>query len=434
MTRMTLCFLDVRRDGCASWIQYLCRPQGDRPDRPVPGRVGSIEWSLPVPFVRSQSRAMGALLDATCESVRAKRRYKNLVFSCEDTKDPAGHAANLEKARAAALQFRTLFAPNSDYALITHREKDHAHCHLVVSNWDKQKKVALAWDDNLVLHMQSFDWCTVPGVASGAYLYEERQSMAYPSGRKEEHLIALLEASNAEAADTIQAMVDAGGLIPYEFKGRPGVVFRGARIQLKAISFQLRRKGLKKGVALLDCKYVPADHVLPFHGPIEQQSRVYDRMGVGTRMKAEDYERFLFDPLFDAREMTENQRGALHDLQAGREPRDKTILTLLAKHIYAHQRRAIEYDGAERANDPQYIRVQYHRSKNKDMVRCPDGTRKSRDHILWDKQPYFVWDLSRQLARSNARHMSPFWKEFAAFSDWLDSMLRRPDQPNDQPL
>jgi hypothetical protein len=78
--------------------------------------------------------------------------------------------------------------------------------------------------------------------------------------------------------------------------------------------------------------------------------------------------------------------------------------------------------------------VQYHRSKDKDMVQCPDGSWKSRDHILWDKQPYFMWDLSRQLARSNARHMSPFWKEFATFSDWLDSMLRQPDQPNDQPL
>lgn len=433
-TRMTLVFLDVAKEGCAAWVQYLCRKKGDKPDRPVEDRVGHISWSLPVPFMRRQALTMGKLLNATCESKRASRTYKNLIFSCEDTKEPAVHADNAEKGRRAALQFRELFAPHSDYVMVTHVEKEHAHTHLVLSNWDKNARRCLAWSNNQVLHMQSLDWCTVPGVVSGAYLYQERQAMSYPSGRKETQLVELLEKSSSEASDTIQAMVDAGGLEPYDYNGKPGVVFRSARVQLKSINFNLRKKRLKKAVALKDGKYVAVDHEEPFHGPVEQQQQVFDRMGVGGRLSIEDYERFLYDPLFDARDMTESQRGALHDLQAGREPRDQSIKVLLAKHINAHMYRAICYDGAERADDPQYVRMQYRRDRHKDMVRCPDGSLKSKDHVLWDMQPFFVWDISRAVARNNARYKGPHWDEFGSYGDWLDSMRRRPEQPNDQPL
>src|ERR1017187_1114271 len=176
-TKMTLVFLEVRKDGCAPWVQYLCRKTGEDPDRPVADRVDAINWTLPLPFVRSQALAMGRLLNASCESKRANRTYKNLVFSCEDTKDPTRHAENMEKAKAVALQFRELFAPDSDYLLVGHVEKAHAHVHLVLSNWNKNTKRCLAWSNNQVLHMQSLDWCTVPEVVSGAYQYQERQSI-----------------------------------------------------------------------------------------------------------------------------------------------------------------------------------------------------------------------------------------------------------------
>ena len=425
---MALVFLEVRKDGCARWVQYLCRRKGDDADRPVEDRVGSIYWSMPLPFLRSQALVMGRLLDGTCESKRAKKLYKNLVFSCEDAQDPAVYEENLGKAKAAAMQFVQKFAPHSEYILIAHQEKDHAHVHLVLSNWDKDTKRTLDWPNNQVLYMQGFDWCTVPGVVPGAYLYAERQSTSYPKGRKELQLVEIIEGSSIRAAETIQNLVDSRGADPYEFKGHPGIVFRGARIQLRALNHQLRKKRLKQGVARVDGRYVSIAHEEPFYGPVEQQNRIYNRMGVGTRMSLEDFGKFIFDPLFDSREMSESQRAALHDLQAGRQPKDESIMILLGKHIAAHQRRAIEYDGAERAADPQYVRAQYHRDPGK------DPKKKSPDRVIWDRQPYWVWCISRDLSRANARLMGPCLEKYMALADWLESIIMSPSQPPDQPL
>jgi hypothetical protein len=352
--------------------------------------------------VRSEALAMGKLLDASCESTRAKRRYKNIVFSCEDAAAPAVHADNRKKAVAAAKQFAALFAPNSEHCIVAHQEKDHAHAHLTISNWDKEKKVALDWDDNLVMHMHSLDWCTVPGVRSGAYLYTDRVSAKYPSGKKELQLVALVEASTASAANSLQAMVDNGGAEPYVYKGKHGVVFRGARVQLKSINFNLRKGGKKEAVALVDGKYVTVPHEAPENGPIAQQNRIFERRGVGRRLSLADFDKYLFDPQFDNRELTAAQREAVADLRAGRQPGDPEIVTLFAKQLNAHLVRSCVYRAPAPPKTEPIVAAVYERSA-----------------LQWEKQPRWLWELTSDLSRAHAAAMGPGWEEFQRMSDAL---------------
>ena len=285
----------------------------------------------------------------------------------------------------------------------SHCEKNHPHTHSIIGRWDDVRKRTVDLDDIEYMRVIGMEWCTVPGVRCGAGIYEKSQSHSYGEGAKVNEFMGLILRPGTRPFEHMNDLKAAGAFTPFRrdpavpslAPGDNGVVYKGKKIQLKAINHQLKVRGSSEGVGISPGgTYVPLAVAEPELGPVAQQTWLYAAMGVGVRYRngalkvpLRRFESLMFDPDLSELLVTSEQRQALADFLAGREPKDPYTVTVLSKLFNAHLVRRVKYGEQEPCG------------RNKELV----AHVYYRNAMEWERQPHWLWSLTNDLSRAHAQ-------------------------------
>jgi hypothetical protein len=173
---------------------------------------------------------------------RTQKFHKHDVLSFADVVGDQDYA--IEQLKDYSRQYVEKFYVGSPAWLIgIHGDKAHPHAHVIVSNWDEQKRDLYNPSPSQLNYRLSLYWYKGT-VQPGAYT-----RIPLGSAKKRKRFRQKAELDVNDLADLIRldpenylvALVKDGTLVPYvTASGNPGYIFRGRRITKDAINYALQ--------------------------------------------------------------------------------------------------------------------------------------------------------------------------------------------------
>lgn len=265
----------------------IVRPGGN--EFGVQERLASRFGNLIMPDLRGNKRSISEQLEAAAHRSTAKEKVKAVIFSFEDTLDPAVREKQVEMLNSVVTQFQKQFAPGARYWCGVHVDRNHVHAHLFLANWSPDRNTSLNWSKRDLVYMLSLRWHQ-PDLDSqiepGAWSCRTPASKVYTRTAAALELVGRIKDNPAAGVLTLEK---------YKTKANsPGVKFNGKKLTVISINHELRKIGCTVG---LDEDYNNMELGDWQRGQVEQQQRIDEALGV-RRMTLHDYDRFcdLPDP------------------------------------------------------------------------------------------------------------------------------------------